>query len=73
MKSVGGTTKALNLKMLSRLHHKWVPPLHLFFRNSYPPGKAWRSHLLRSQGFAVEYYSGNLGALKLEPSRFLQR
>ena len=30
MKLVGGTTNDLNLKMLSRLHHKWVPPFHLF-------------------------------------------
>ena len=30
MKSVDGTTNALNLKMLSRLHHKWVRPFHLF-------------------------------------------
>ena len=32
MKSVGGTTNALNLKMLSRLHHKWGPSFHLFLQ-----------------------------------------
>ena len=32
MKSVGGTTNALNLKMLLRLHHKWVSPFHLFLQ-----------------------------------------
>ena len=30
MKSLDDTTKTLNLKMFSRLHHKWVPPFHLF-------------------------------------------
>ncbi len=32
MKSIGGTTNVLNLKMLSRLHHKWVRPFHLFLQ-----------------------------------------
>ena len=32
MKSVDDTTKALNLKMLSMLHHKRVPPFHLFLK-----------------------------------------
>ena len=32
MKSVGGTTKALNLNMLSRLDYKWVTPFHPFLQ-----------------------------------------
>ena len=32
MKSLDNTTKTLNLKMLSGLHHKWVPPFHLFLQ-----------------------------------------
>ena len=32
MKSLDDTTNALNLKTLSRLHHKWVPPFHLFLQ-----------------------------------------
>ena len=31
MKSVDDT-KALNLKTLLRLYHKWVPPFHLFLQ-----------------------------------------
>ena len=40
MKSLDDTTKALNLNMLSRLHHKWVPPFHLFFYKFLPFGKS---------------------------------
>ncbi len=32
MKSLDDTTKTLNLKMPLRLHHKWVPPFHLFLQ-----------------------------------------
>ena len=32
MKSLDDTIKALNLKTLSRLHHKWIPPFHLFLQ-----------------------------------------
>ena len=32
MKSLDDTIKALNLKTVSRLHHKWVPPFHLFLQ-----------------------------------------
>ena len=35
MKSVGDTANAVNLKILSGLHCKRVPPFHLFFKNFY--------------------------------------
>jgi hypothetical protein len=39
----------------------------------YPSGKPMMPHLLRCQGFGVDYYSLNLDALDLQDPRLLQR
>jgi len=48
---------------------KW----HLIHPVVYPSGKPMMPHLLRCQGFGVDYYSLNLDALDLQHPRLLQR
>jgi hypothetical protein len=42
---------------------------HFYFHFIYPAGKPIMPHLLRYQGFAVDYYGFTLAALKLEHSQ----
>jgi hypothetical protein len=61
------------------LMHKQTPRIALRrasgikFPHSLPSGKAMKAPSFRYQGFVVDDYSGNLAAMKLEPSWLLKR
>ena len=58
---------------VSRNHPELDLESCLFLRVFYPPGKPRIPHLLRYQGFAVNYYSFTLDALDLRHPQLLQR
>ena len=54
------------------IHSMWHPENSKNSHVIYPSGKPIELHLLRCQGFAVDYYSFTLDALNLQHSRLLQ-